>query len=44
MCCKHFILKTYLRKKQSIMRVEIIVVNISNLKIANKIVTIIKAR
>jgi len=44
MRCEHFILKTYLREKQSTTRIEIIVINANNLKITNKIVTIAKAR
>jgi len=44
MCCEHLVLKIYLRERQSIARVEVIVVDASNLKIANKIVTTIKAR
>jgi len=44
MCCEHFVLKTYFRKRQSITRVKVIVVDINNLKIANKIITTTKAR
>ncbi len=42
--CEHSISKTYLRKRQSIAKVEIIVVDINNLRIANKIVTTTKAK
>jgi len=44
MCCEHSILKIYLCKRQLTIRVEVIIINANNLKIANKIVTTIKAK
>jgi len=44
MYCKYFVLKIYLRKKQLIIRVNIIVIETNNLNIANKIVIITKTK
>ncbi len=44
MYCKHFVLKTYLRKKQLTTKANIIVVEINNSKIANRIITTTKTK
>ncbi len=44
MYCEHLVLKTYLREKQLTTRASVIVVKVSNSKIANKIATTTKTK
>ncbi len=44
MCCEYLVLKTYIRKKQLIIRANIIVVEASNSKISNRIIITTKTK
>ncbi len=44
MCCEYLVSKTYLCERQLITKVNVVVVKISNLEIANKIVKTTKTK